>query len=92
MLSFIVARDGRVRTIYADAALPFLQALGPVSIVRASHVEPTPHCTWTADMSPVGGPLLKESATRAAALAAEREWLLSHEIPVPLLKSEDSRD
>jgi len=30
---------------------------------------------WTADMAPVGGPLLGPFKLRADALAAEREWL-----------------
>ena len=40
---------------------------GRLTIARGSHVEPTEAGDWTADLSPVGGPLL--------GLSAEREWL-----------------
>ncbi len=41
---------------------------------RASHVEP---CAggWSADMSPVGGPVLTGFTKRSQALAAEVAWL-----------------
>ena len=50
------ASDGTMRCVY-DEAIPLSQ-LGPLSILRASHVEPNPDGTWTADLSPVGGPQL----------------------------------
>jgi hypothetical protein len=44
---------------------------------RASYVEPSSYLfgTWTADMSPVGGPILGPFSMRTEALMAEREWL-----------------
>lgn len=48
---------------------------GELSIRRASHVEPVGHL-WDADMTPVGGPSsLGPYNSRAAALAAEVQWL-----------------
>lgn len=72
-LPLLIEPTGDVRCVY-DEALP-LQALGTVTISRGSHVEPTASGAWTADLSPVSGPLLGPFATRSAALRAERDWL-----------------
>lgn len=80
-LRLVVEANGDVAAVYDDALVPTLSALGPSVVERASHVEPSPHGGWTADMGPVGGPVLGWSipyATRAAALAAERDWLRAH--------------
>lgn len=47
----------------------------PLSITRASQVEPGPEGGWTADMGPVGGPVLGAFPRRADALEAEQAWL-----------------
>lgn len=79
-MQLVIDPTGEVRCVY-DEALP-LAELGRLTIARGSHVEPDPAGLWTADLSPVGGPLLGPFATRSAALDAEREWLehnwLSH--------------
>ena len=67
------ASDGTMRCVY-DEAIPLSQ-LGSLSIRRASHVEPNPDGTWTADLSPVGGPQLENFPDRSTALEAERHWL-----------------
>ena len=67
------ASDGTMRCVY-DEAIPLSQ-LGPLSIRRASNVEPNPDGTWTADLSPVGGPQLENFPDRSTALEAERHWL-----------------
>jgi hypothetical protein len=59
-----------------DDALRGLLALGRASIRRVSRVEPTPDGRWTADLGPMDGPVLGPFETRAAALAAERAWLV----------------
>jgi len=64
---------GRMRGIYNDALAPLL-AEGDFTITRASHVEPAPG-GWTADMGPVGGPVLGPFPLRDAALGAENDWL-----------------
>jgi len=69
--------DGRIRFLYDDAWRGLL-ALGRPRIRRASHVEPTPDGHWTADLGPMGGPVLGLFETRAAALDAERAWLVHH--------------
>ena len=79
-MQLVIDPVGGVRCVY-DELLP-LAELGRLSIQRGSHVEPDDAGQWTADLSPVGGPLLGPFETRSAALDAEREWLeqnwLSH--------------
>jgi hypothetical protein len=75
-MDLIIDRLGDVRCLY-DEALD-LTALGQVAIERASHVEPTAEGAWTADMRPVGGPVLGPFERRSSALAAERAWLDEH--------------
>lgn len=69
----ILHPDGTAQGRYDDR-LP-LRSLGPQTIQRASHVEPTPHGQWQADLAPVGGPVLGPYPTRAEALEAEAAWL-----------------
>lgn len=73
-----IGRDGTVRFIYHDA-LRGLLALGTAEIRRASHVEPV-GTHWSADMTPVGGPVLGTFPTRQAALDAEVQWLEQHRL------------
>jgi hypothetical protein len=75
-MQLVVDPVGSVRCLY-DETLP-LAEFGRLTIARGSHVEPTDAGLWTADLSPVAGPLLGPFATRSAALAAEREWLEDH--------------
>ncbi|MBX3427553.1 MAG: hypothetical protein KF688_17875 [Pirellulales bacterium] len=72
-MELIVAPAGRIRCVY-DEALD-LAALGPATIVRASHVEPDAHGRWFADLAPSGGPRLGPFSRRSLALAAEVRWL-----------------
>jgi hypothetical protein len=72
-MQLLIATDGSVRCLYDETI--DLHALGVLDIRRGSHVEPTVDGTWTADLSPVGGPVLGPFSTRSAALEAEREWL-----------------
>ena len=69
--------DGTVHLVYDDAVRG-LFALGRAAIRRASHVEPTPEGWWMADLGPMKGPVLGPFETRAAALDAERVWLVHH--------------
>jgi hypothetical protein len=65
--------NGSVRCLYSDALE--LDRIGRLTISRGSHVEPTPDGQWTADMSPVCGPVLGPYRSRRDALAAEVGWL-----------------
>jgi hypothetical protein len=66
-------KNGQVRGIYGEEIA--LEALGPMVISRASHVEPDDHGGWMADLSPVGGPVLGPFEKRSEALEAEVHWL-----------------
>jgi len=77
-MNLIVQPDGTVECLY-DETLD-LTGLGRFKIVRASHVEPTPNGQWTADLSPVDGPVLGPFRTRGEALQAERIWLEEHRL------------
>jgi hypothetical protein len=74
-----ITPGGSIRCLY-DESLN-LTSLGPLSIERASHVEPDTTGEWIADLSPVGGPWLGPFARRSEALAAETAWLNSHWLP-----------
>ena len=76
-MNLYISPTGVVSFIWDDA-LVGLRDEGQCSIRRASHVEPTEDGQWTADMSPVDGPLLGPFDLRSAALLAERLWLEGH--------------
>ena len=71
-----VEPGGSLRCVYAESI--DLAALGPLTIRRASSVEPDGQGRWWADLSPVGGPLLGPFPTRTRALEAELAWLQEH--------------
>ena len=75
-MRLLVRPDGSVKTVYAEAI--DLAALGPVRVTRASSVEPDRLGRWTADLGPVGGPVLGPFDRRSAALDAELAWLETH--------------
>jgi len=81
-MQLIIHAGGVVRCLYAETI--DLAALGPLSIERASHAEPTPDGRWLADLSPVMGPVLGPFPQRSAALTAEAAWLQSHWLERPL--------
>ena len=73
----IAISNGKLQAIAPDD-MELLNSVGPCSIRRASHVEPTvtKHgIQWTADLSPVDGPVLGPFRSRSEALAAEHQWL-----------------
>ena len=72
-MNLIIEKDGQVRGVYGEEIA--LDALGPLRIERASHVEPDSQGRWLADLSPVGGPVLGPYEKRSEALEAEVEWL-----------------
>jgi hypothetical protein len=80
-MDLVVDNSGVVRLVYAEAF--DLRVLGRPVITRASHVEPTPDGHWTADLSPVNGPVLGPFERRGEALAAEVAWLDPHWLTRP---------
>ena len=71
-------QSGNADFIYSDESQDLADQLGKATTARASHVEPARGGGWTADMSPVGGPMLGPFRTRADALKAEVAWLRRH--------------
>jgi hypothetical protein len=80
-MELVVARGGEVRCVY-DEAIP-LHSLGRIDIRRGSHVEPDETGRWSADLAPIGGPVLGPFDERSAALAAETAWLRAHWLILP---------
>ncbi len=72
-MDLVINLRGGIESIYDE--MIDLATLGSLTIRRASHVEPDEHGRWTADLSPVGGPVLGPFDGRSAALDAERAWL-----------------
>lgn len=85
-LTLVVSDGGSIKAIYDDALVPLMDQAESVVTRRASHVEPSitewgdGRSYWTADLSPVGGPMLTGFTTRKAALDAEVEYLRGHVI------------
>ena len=75
-MDLVIKPSGTIAAIYTEAI--DLATLGTPIIRRASHVEPDVQGGWSADLSPVGGPMLGLFALRSAALAAEVAWLEQH--------------
>jgi hypothetical protein len=76
-LQLVVTSSGAIQAIAPDD-LSFLNSLGECDVHRASHVEPVTEngqTRWTADLSPVGGPVLGPFASRSEALRSETDWL-----------------
>ena len=75
-MQLLIEEGGTIRCIYSEDVA--LDRLGKLTITRGSHVEPTPDGQWTADLSPVAGPMLGPFDCRSDALAAEQLWLEKH--------------
>lgn len=73
MLTINVLPTGTVQAIWSDELVDLAEQ-GDAAIRRVSHVEPG-QGGWTADMGPVGGPVLGPFRKRGEALDAEINWL-----------------
>ena len=71
-MDLFIDPTGHTTCLYGES-IP-LDSLGPLSIRRASLVEPDESGAWWADLSPSGGPNLGPFATRTEALNAEVAW------------------
>lgn len=72
----LVFTGGKMLAIYSDTLATAMRGTGAMSVRRASHVEPSRDGkTWEADMSPVGGKVLRGFKLRSEALAAEVSYL-----------------
>ena len=75
-MQLVVETTGAVRCLYGEEL--DLHLLGRLSSQRGSRVEPSEDGCWTADLSPVDGPILGPFNQRSDALNAERQWLMNH--------------
>ena len=75
-MQLVIQPGGTVHCLYGEEL--DLPQLGSLAIARGSHVEPDSSGQWTADMSPVHGPVLGPFPSRSDALTAERQWLEAH--------------
>ncbi|QDS88776.1 hypothetical protein EC9_29710 [Rosistilla ulvae] len=75
-MQLVIQQGGTVHCLYGEELE--LPQLGSLAIARGSHVEPTETGQWTADLSPVNGPVLGPFPSRSTALTAERQWLEAH--------------
>lgn len=75
-MDIIITANGQGRCVYAEDI--DLTTLGKLTVRRGSHVEPRSDSQWTADMSPVGGPILGPFSLRSEAITAERDWLTAN--------------
>ncbi len=80
-MELVIDAGGNVRCVYDEAI--DLSAFGPLTIHRASHVEPDAQGRWWADLSPVNGPVLGPFHRRTDALEAEKAWLETHWLARP---------
>lgn len=72
-MQLLVDAKGQVHCLYTETV--DLALFGPLTINRASHVEPDDEGQWWADLSPVTGPKLGPYELRSQALEAEVAWL-----------------
>ena len=80
-LKLVVKDGGTINAIYDDALVPLFDQASKVDLRRASHVEPDAALPgWFADLTPVGGPVLRYFKTRKEALEAEVDYLNRHVI------------
>ena len=73
LMELLIRSGGIIHCVYSEDIE--LAQLGTLAIRRASHVEPDGEGSWTADLSPTGGPVLGPFRCRSEALRAELEWL-----------------
>ena len=78
-MQLVIDGLGNIQCLYGEAI--DLCTLGRLSMARASFVEPNAEGQWTADLSPVEGPVLGPFDQRTKALAAEQAWLEVHWLP-----------
>jgi hypothetical protein len=78
-LKLVVKNGGDILAIYDDSLVAMFGEAASVETRRASHVEPD-GAEWSADLSPVGGPILRNFETRKGALDAEVRYINQHVI------------
>lgn len=69
---------GRLTIATTDEESIDLTSLGRFAIRRAGHVEPDNQGFWTANLSPLDGPILGAFSTRSKAHDAEQAGIKTH--------------
>ncbi len=72
-MQLIIDDIGTIRCLYGEEI--DLSSLAGMMVVRGYQVEPNETGKWSADMSPVSGPILGPFHRRSQALEAEARWL-----------------
>lgn len=72
-----VTPSGAWHFIYQERLKPLL-GRGHAVMTRASYVNPQSDGSWTADLTPLKGPVLANFPTRQHALDAEEHWITHH--------------
>lgn len=75
LIELIIDEDAVIHAIYNDALRPLFDEASFSEVRRASHVEPCGGGRWTADMGPVGGPVLGPFDTHEQAIQAETAYI-----------------
>jgi hypothetical protein len=78
-MELLISPRGDIHCLYGEEL--DLSTIGRLSMQRASHVEPTSDGQWTADLSPLGGPVLGPFQRRSDALSAEEAWINKRWLP-----------
>ncbi len=81
-MQLLILPNGDARCVYSEAIE--LRQLGSIRVERGSHVEPNEEGQWTADLTPVDGPVLGPFDTRSEAVQAELAWLHEHWLNSPV--------
>lgn len=76
-MEILIGPSGKIRHIYSDDLTGLFEEDGEVVTTRASNVEPDGNL-WSADLSPLNGPVLRGFRLRQEALDAETEWIREH--------------
>ena len=80
-MQLVVTPAGAVRCLY-DERIDLADARPPGDHPRQPR-RADPDGRWTADLAPVGGPVLGPFVHRSEALDAERAWLEAHWLVTP---------
>ncbi len=76
MIQIKIDPNGGLSFLHNDDLAGLIADASCIDTQRASHVEPVDNgMRWSADLSPVGGPVLGPFLLRRQALDAEAEWL-----------------
>jgi len=77
-MNIVLKKDGTIQFIYDEKLIGALSGVSAERVdKRATYVEPDPDNPgkWYVDLSPSGGPVVKDFSCRSAAIKYELDWL-----------------